>query len=67
MKAVFNTYEVQPLNDEVGDANNLERAVANFSIKYLTSNKLMDLEVCSLTKVLLLLFFFLMYVDFLLI
>lgn len=43
-KVVLNTFEAQPLSDEEGDANNLEES-ANFSIKYLTSSKLMGLEV----------------------
>ncbi|GMN55569.1 hypothetical protein TIFTF001_024696 [Ficus carica] len=33
-----------PISDEEGDANNLEEEAANFSIKYLTSSKLMSLE-----------------------
>ncbi|GMY22806.1 THO complex subunit 1 [Fagus crenata] len=41
---VLNTFEAQPLSDEEGDANNLEEEAANFSIKYLTSSKLMGLE-----------------------
>ncbi|XP_065626705.1 THO complex subunit 1 [Quercus suber] len=41
---VLNTFEAQPLSDEEGDANNLEEESANFSIKYLTSSKLMGLE-----------------------
>ncbi|KAF5442868.1 hypothetical protein F2P56_035483 [Juglans regia] len=41
---VLNTFESQPLSDEEGDANNLEEEAANFSIKYLTSTKLMGLE-----------------------
>jgi len=43
----LNTFEAQPLSDEEGDANNLEEESANFSIKYLTSSKLMGLEVSS--------------------
>lgn len=41
---VLNTFEAQPLSDEEGDANNLEEEAVNFSIKYLTSSKLMGLE-----------------------
>ncbi|XP_062174088.1 THO complex subunit 1 isoform X1 [Alnus glutinosa] len=41
---VLNTFEAQPLSDEEGDANNLEEEASNFSIKYLTSSKLMGLE-----------------------
>lgn len=48
-KVVLNTFEAQPLSDEEGDANNLEEEAVNFSIKYLTSSKLMGLEVSSLT------------------
>ena len=44
---MLNTFESQPLSDEEGDANNLEEEAANFSIKYLTSSKLMSLEVSS--------------------
>ncbi|KAM5551513.1 THO complex subunit 1 [Rosa sericea] len=43
LMVVLNTFEAQPLSDEEGDANNLEES-ANFSIKYLTSSKLMGLE-----------------------
>lgn len=50
IKVVLNTFEAQPLSDEEGDANNLEEETVNFSIKYLTSSKLMGLEVSSLTK-----------------
>uniref|UniRef100_A0A803P346 THO complex subunit 1 n=1 Tax=Cannabis sativa TaxID=3483 RepID=A0A803P346_CANSA len=42
---VLNTFEAQPLSDEEGNANNLEEEAATFSIKYLTSSKLMGLEV----------------------
>lgn len=48
IKVVLNTFEAQPLSDEEGDANNLEDESANFSIKYLTSSKLMGLEVNNL-------------------
>ncbi|KAJ7949389.1 THO complex subunit 1 [Quillaja saponaria] len=41
---VLSTFEAQPLSDEEGDANNFEEESANFSIKYLTSSKLMGLE-----------------------
>lgn len=44
LMVVLNTFESQPLSDEEGDANNLEEEAANFSIKYLTSSKLMSLE-----------------------
>lgn len=50
LKVVLNTFEAQPLSDEEGDANNLEEEAVNFSIKYLTSSKLMGLEVSFLTK-----------------
>lgn len=41
LTVVLNTFEAQPLNDEEG---NLEEEAATFSIKYLTSSKLMGLE-----------------------
>ncbi|XP_034223761.1 THO complex subunit 1 isoform X2 [Prunus dulcis] len=44
LMVVLNTFEAQPLSDEEGDANSLEEEAANFSIKYLTSSKLMGLE-----------------------
>ncbi|XP_028784331.1 THO complex subunit 1 [Neltuma alba] len=44
LMVVLNTFEAQPLSDEEGGANNLEEESANFSIKYLTSSKLMGLE-----------------------
>uniref|UniRef100_A0A5B6YPV1 Putative THO complex subunit 1-like isoform X1 n=1 Tax=Davidia involucrata TaxID=16924 RepID=A0A5B6YPV1_DAVIN len=44
LKVVLNTFEAQPLSDEEGNANNLEDEAATFSIKYLTSSKLMGLE-----------------------
>ncbi|KAI4332946.1 hypothetical protein L6164_017812 [Bauhinia variegata] len=44
LSVIMSTFEAQPLGDEVGDANNLEEEAANFSIKYLTSSKLMGLE-----------------------
>lgn len=46
-QVVLNTFEAQPLSDEEGNANNLEDEAATFSIKYLTSSKLMGLEVRS--------------------
>ncbi|WCJ39199.1 THO complex subunit 1 [Euphorbia peplus] len=44
LMVVLSTFEAQPLSEEVGDANNLEEEAANFNIKYLTSSKLMGLE-----------------------
>ncbi|XP_057498117.1 THO complex subunit 1 isoform X2 [Actinidia eriantha] len=44
LTVVLNTFEAQPLSDEEGDANNIEDEAATFSIKYLTSSKLMGLE-----------------------
>lgn len=44
---MLNTFEAQPLSDEEGNANNLEDEAATFNIKYLTSSKLMGLEVRS--------------------
>ncbi|KAK9266296.1 hypothetical protein L1049_001818 [Liquidambar formosana] len=44
LMVVLNTFEAQPLSDEEGNANNLEEEAATFSIKYLTSSKLMGLE-----------------------
>ncbi|KAJ0045652.1 hypothetical protein Pint_05615 [Pistacia integerrima] len=44
LMVVLNTFDAQPLSDEEGDANNLEEEVATFNIKYLTSSKLMGLE-----------------------
>ncbi|XP_074268963.1 THO complex subunit 1 [Silene latifolia] len=41
---VLNTFEAQPLSDEVGDANHLEEEGSASNIKYLTSSKLMGLE-----------------------
>ncbi|GMP41099.1 hypothetical protein CsSME_00011311 [Camellia sinensis var. sinensis] len=43
-KVVLNTFDAQPLSDEEGNANNLEDEAATFGIKYLTSSKLMGLE-----------------------
>ncbi|KAM7472642.1 hypothetical protein LguiA_010825 [Lonicera macranthoides] len=44
LMVVLNTFEAQPLSDEEGNADNLEDEAATFSIKYLTSSKLMGLE-----------------------
>jgi THO complex subunit 1 len=44
LMVVLNSFESQPLSDEEGNANNLEDEAATFSIKYLTSSKLMGLE-----------------------
>lgn len=44
LTVVLNTFEAQPLNDDEGNANNVEDEAATFSIKYLTSSKLMGLE-----------------------
>lgn len=41
---VLDAFEAQPLTDDDGNANNLEQEEAAFSIKYLTSSKLMGLE-----------------------
>lgn len=45
---MLNTFEAQPLSEEEGDANNLEEEAATFNIKYLTSSKLMGLEVTGI-------------------
>lgn len=45
LQVVLNTFEAQPLSDEEGNAHNLEDDAATFNIKYLTSSKLMGLEV----------------------
>ncbi|RVW12491.1 THO complex subunit 1 [Vitis vinifera] len=50
LMVVLNTFEAQPLSDEEGNANNLEEEAATFSIKYLTSSKLMGLEVRNSEK-----------------
>lgn len=43
---MLDTFEAQPLSDDDGNVNNLEQEEeAAFSIKYLTSSKLMSLEV----------------------
>lgn len=44
LMVVLNAFDAQPLSDEVGDANVLEEEAATFNIKYLTSSKLMGLE-----------------------
>lgn len=44
LTTVLSTFEAQPLSDDEGNAINLEDEAANFSIKYLTSPKLMGLE-----------------------
>ncbi|XP_071932067.1 THO complex subunit 1 [Coffea arabica] len=44
LMTVLSTFEAQPLSDDEGNAINLEDEAANFSIKYLTSPKLMGLE-----------------------
>ena len=48
LQVVLSTFEAQPLSDEEGDAINMEEEAANFGIKYLTSSKLMGLEVSAL-------------------
>ncbi|KAJ6704857.1 HPR1 [Salix purpurea] len=44
LMVILNTFEAQPLSEEEGSANNLEEEAASFNIKYLTSSKLMGLE-----------------------
>lgn len=44
LTVVLNTFEAQPLSDEEGNASNLGEEATAFSIKYLTSSKLMGLE-----------------------
>ncbi|KAF9686353.1 hypothetical protein SADUNF_Sadunf03G0149900 [Salix dunnii] len=44
LMVILNTFEAQPLSGEEGSANNLEEEAASFNIKYLTSSKLMGLE-----------------------
>lgn len=44
---MLDTFEAQPLNDEEDNSIDLDEGASNFSIKYLTSSKLMGLEVCS--------------------
>jgi len=41
----LDAFEAQPLTDDDGNSNNIEQEEAAFSIKYLTSSKLMGLEV----------------------
>ncbi|KAL8162680.1 hypothetical protein V2J09_014169, partial [Rumex salicifolius] len=41
---VLNTFEAQPLTDEEGNASHIEEEASSFNIKYLTSSKLMGLE-----------------------
>ncbi|CAK9133659.1 unnamed protein product [Ilex paraguariensis] len=50
LMVVLDAFEAQPLSDEEGDANNIEDEAATFNIKYLTSSKLMGLEVWSALK-----------------
>lgn len=45
IQVVLSTFEAQPISDEEGNANYLEDEAAAFNIKYLTSSKLMGLEV----------------------
>ncbi|XP_039060494.1 LOW QUALITY PROTEIN: THO complex subunit 1-like [Hibiscus syriacus] len=44
LMVVLNTFEAQPLSEEEGTENNLEEEATTFNIKYLTSSKLMGLE-----------------------
>ncbi|KAG1362814.1 putative THO complex subunit 1 [Cocos nucifera] len=44
LQVVLDTFEAQPLCDDDGNVNTLEQEEATFSIKYLTSSKLMGLE-----------------------
>ncbi|XP_010557907.1 PREDICTED: THO complex subunit 1 isoform X2 [Tarenaya hassleriana] len=44
LMVVLNTFEAQLLSEEEGEANSLEEEAATFNIKYLTSSKLMGLE-----------------------
>ncbi|XVF41073.1 hypothetical protein PTKIN_Ptkin01aG0250900 [Pterospermum kingtungense] len=44
LMVVLNTFEAQPLSEEEGADNNLEEESTTFNIKYLTSSKLMGLE-----------------------
>ncbi|OMO51327.1 THO complex, subunit THOC1 [Corchorus capsularis] len=44
LMVVLNTFEAQPLSEEEGAGNNLEEEGTTFNIKYLTSSKLMGLE-----------------------
>jgi THO complex subunit 1 len=55
---VLSTFEAQPLSDDDGKLNNLnEEEDAAFNIKYLTSSKLMGLEVKTFEQVALLFFY----------
>ena len=42
---MLDTFEAQPLSEDDGNGNILEEEETAFSIKYLTSSKLMGLEV----------------------
>ncbi|XVF32577.1 hypothetical protein REPUB_Repub17cG0094000 [Reevesia pubescens] len=44
LMVVLNTFEAHPLSEEEGADNNLEEEATTFNIKYLTSSKLMGLE-----------------------
>ncbi|XP_052485742.1 THO complex subunit 1 isoform X2 [Gossypium raimondii] len=44
LMVVLNTFDAQPLSEEEGAENNLEEEATTFNIKYLTSSKLMGLE-----------------------
>ncbi|KAG0491653.1 hypothetical protein HPP92_005051 [Vanilla planifolia] len=44
LMVVLDAFEAQPLSDDEGNVNSLEQEEAAFSIKYLTSSKLMGLE-----------------------
>jgi len=56
---VLSTFEAQPLSDDDGKLNNLnEEEDAAFNIKYLTSSKLMGLEVKTFGQVALLFFYY---------
>ena len=53
----MSTFEAQPLSDDDGKLNNLDQEEdAAFNIKYLTSSKLMGLEVKTYDQVALLYF-----------
>lgn len=47
LQVVLNTFEAQPLTDEEGNASHIEEEATAFNIKYLTSSKLMGLEVIN--------------------
>jgi THO complex subunit 1 len=56
---VLSTFEAQPLSDDDGKLNNLDQEEdAAFNIKYLTSSKLMGLEVKTFEQVALLSFYY---------